>query len=119
MLKNIVDINNYLVNNLQLNKDNDNIIIIKFNILKLFKLGSCYLYIINRNLKEIQMLKNQILSLEESIKSLNEFINNLKNENEKNELIKINNFEEILKLKNNVQDNESCIQNLNNYLKKK
>ncbi|GAW80650.1 hypothetical protein, conserved [Plasmodium gonderi] len=98
---------------------NEQIVIIKCNILKLFKLGSCYLYIINRNMKEIQVLKNQVNSLEQSIESLNEFIKNLKNENKQNEIIRVNNLDEIIQLKDNIQINESSIKNLKNNLKNK
>ncbi|CAD2106299.1 conserved Plasmodium protein, unknown function [Plasmodium vinckei] len=97
----------------------DHITLIKCNILKMFKLGSCYLYIINRNLKEIKILKDKINSLEENIQSLNLFINNLKDQNKNNEVIKINNEEQILQLKNSLQNNENCINNLNDNLKQK
>ncbi|VEV56753.1 conserved Plasmodium protein, unknown function [Plasmodium vinckei vinckei] len=99
--------------------NSDHITLIKCNILKMFKLGSCYLYIINRNLKEIKILKDKINSLEENIQSLNVFINNLKDQNKNNEVIKINNEEQILQLKNNIQNNENCINNLNDNLKQK
>ncbi|VTZ68288.1 conserved Plasmodium protein, unknown function [Plasmodium chabaudi chabaudi] len=97
----------------------DHITLIKCNILKMFKLGSCYLYIINRNLKEIKILKDKINSLEDNIQSLNLFINNLKDQNKNNEVIKINNEEQILQLKNSLQNNENCINNLNDNLKQK
>ncbi|SBT79302.1 conserved Plasmodium protein, unknown function, partial [Plasmodium malariae] len=101
-----------------LTRDRENIIVIKCNILKLFKLWSFYLYIINLNLKEIQILKKQVSSLEENIESLNQFINNLKDENNKNELINVSNLEHIIELKGNIQNNENFIKNLNNDIKK-
>ncbi|CRG99782.1 conserved Plasmodium protein, unknown function [Plasmodium relictum] len=127
MYKNIPTFDNVEINaketvnnlySLSLDKDKDDIIIIKCNILKLFKLGSCYLYIINRNLKEIKNFKNQVCCLEQSIESLNQLIDNLKDENNKNEQIKVNNLEEILKLKNSLRNNENSIKNLKDDLKK-
>ncbi|EUD67337.1 hypothetical protein C922_02043 [Plasmodium inui San Antonio 1] len=95
----------------------EHIVIIKCNILKLFKLGSCYLYIINRNLKEIQILKNQVSSLKESIQTQNEFIQSLKTKNKNNEVIQVNNLDQIAQLKDNIQNNESSIQTLKTNLK--
>ncbi|ANQ07790.1 Uncharacterized protein PCOAH_00021130 [Plasmodium coatneyi] len=95
----------------------EHIVVIKCNILKLFKLGSCYLYIINRNLKEIQILKNQVSSLKQSIQTQNEFIQSLKTKNEKNEVIQVNNLDQIAQLKDNIQMNECSMQSLRTNLK--
>ncbi|VWU51067.1 conserved protein, unknown function [Hepatocystis sp. ex Piliocolobus tephrosceles] len=103
---------NEVTNNF-LNNNKEHISIIKCNLLKLFKLGSCYLYIINRNMKEIKTLKNKITCLESSIESLTEHIENLKKENAQNELIYNESIEQIQQLKENLKTNEQYIEELN------